>query len=148
MQAGNDRYDLERAEQQAKEKARAHIRFEQISNKRKADETEDLAADADDTPSSTSDSESTDHSSLAAAKLPPESTKASVVPGLEHDPGVDGGSTAGRWHKRAGKSAKPKGKADKEGKAGKRKRKKRKRVEGTEEPKGEDASPGKSRLSI
>lgn len=31
LQSGNDRYDLERAEQQAKERARAHIKFEESS---------------------------------------------------------------------------------------------------------------------
>ena len=142
MQAGNDRYDLERAKQQAKEKARAHIRFEQISNKRKADETEGLAADVDETPSSTSDSESTDDSIVAAANSLPESTKEHVVPGLEHDSGVDGGSMAGHGCKHAGKSVKVNGKVDKKGKAENKKRKRRRIVAGVEEPKGEDVSPG------
>jgi exosome complex protein LRP1 len=39
-QAGNDKYDLERAEQQAKERAKAHIKFQELSKKRKAPETE------------------------------------------------------------------------------------------------------------
>ncbi|KAL8794781.1 MAG: hypothetical protein Q9195_002735 [Heterodermia aff. obscurata] len=33
--AGNDKYDLERAQQQAGEKARAHVKFEQLAKKRK-----------------------------------------------------------------------------------------------------------------
>lgn len=35
IQAGNDRYNLERAQQQLEEKARAHIRFEHLLTKRK-----------------------------------------------------------------------------------------------------------------
>lgn len=35
LQAGNDKYDLKRAQQQAAEKARTHINFEQLPNKRK-----------------------------------------------------------------------------------------------------------------
>ena len=31
LQAGNEKYDLQRAEQQAKEKAAAHIKFQQLS---------------------------------------------------------------------------------------------------------------------
>ncbi|KAI9833283.1 MAG: hypothetical protein M1819_003677 [Sarea resinae] len=56
--AGNDKYDLERAEQQAKERARSHIRFEQTSTKRKADETEGLAREPEDSSSSSSSDES------------------------------------------------------------------------------------------
>ncbi|RDW63829.1 hypothetical protein BP5796_10331 [Coleophoma crateriformis] len=41
--SGNDKYDLERAEQQAKEKARAHIKFEELP---KAPRTEVNAEDA------------------------------------------------------------------------------------------------------
>ncbi|KAG7007729.1 exosome complex protein [Physcia stellaris] len=33
--AGNDKYDLKRAQQQAAERARAHVKIEQLSNKRK-----------------------------------------------------------------------------------------------------------------
>ncbi|KAI9716090.1 MAG: hypothetical protein M1812_005517 [Candelaria pacifica] len=40
--AGNTKYDLERAEQQAKIKAKQHIRFEPVSKKRKADNNETL----------------------------------------------------------------------------------------------------------
>lgn len=127
MQAGNNRYDLERAEQQAWEKARAHIRFEQISSKRKADETEGLAAGVDETPSSTSESESTDESSLTATQPPP---------GREHVPAVDGGLTTGHGHEHPDQSTKMKGKVAKIGKAEKNRRKKRKVVEGTEELKG------------
>ncbi|KAI9870675.1 MAG: hypothetical protein M1830_003935, partial [Pleopsidium flavum] len=61
--AGNEKYDLQRAEQQAKEKARSHIRFEQISNKRKADEDLGLAVDAEAFSSSSSASESENESS-------------------------------------------------------------------------------------
>ncbi|PMD46358.1 hypothetical protein L207DRAFT_507275 [Hyaloscypha variabilis F] len=57
--SGNDKYDLERAEQQAKERAKAHIRFEQSSNetapKRKAREVNDKGESSE---SSDSDSES------------------------------------------------------------------------------------------
>ena len=35
MQAGNDKFDIRRARQQLDEKARAHIKFEHLSNKRK-----------------------------------------------------------------------------------------------------------------
>jgi exosome complex protein LRP1 len=37
--AGNEIYDRKRAQQQADEKARAHIRFEETSNKRKLEDT-------------------------------------------------------------------------------------------------------------
>lgn len=37
--AGNDTYDRKRAQQQADERARAHIRFEETSNKRKSEDT-------------------------------------------------------------------------------------------------------------
>ncbi|KAI9645326.1 hypothetical protein NHQ30_006062 [Ciborinia camelliae] len=36
--SGNDKYDLQRAEQMAKERAKSHIRFEELSKKRKVDE--------------------------------------------------------------------------------------------------------------
>ncbi|ESZ89632.1 hypothetical protein SBOR_9981 [Sclerotinia borealis F-4128] len=36
--SGNDKYDLQRAEQIAKERAKSHIRFEELSKKRKVDE--------------------------------------------------------------------------------------------------------------
>lgn len=148
MQAGNDRYDLERAEQQAKEKARAHIRFEQIPSDRKADETAGLEADAVETPSSTFKSESSEDSSVLATEPPLESAKEHAVTGLEHAPGVHRGSMARHGHKRDGKPAELTGKVSKEGKAEKRKRKKRKIVEGVEEPKGEDVPLGEARVSI
>ncbi|KAH8759741.1 Sas10/Utp3/C1D family-domain-containing protein [Hyaloscypha finlandica] len=75
--SGNDKYDLERAEQQAKERAKAHIRFEQTSKetppKRKADEVEEADEDSD---SSDSDSESSSQSPEAE---PEESPPAPVV---------------------------------------------------------------------
>ncbi|KAH8802784.1 Sas10/Utp3/C1D family-domain-containing protein [Xylogone sp. PMI_703] len=37
--AGNDKIDLQRAEQQAKERARSHIKFQELSKKRKAEDT-------------------------------------------------------------------------------------------------------------
>ncbi len=58
MQAGNDKYDLAKAEQIAKEKAKAHIKFGEASKlveKRKAG---DLEATADEPDSSDSDSSS------------------------------------------------------------------------------------------
>ena len=136
MQAGNDRYDLERAEQQVREKARAHVRFEQISNKRKADETEGLALDVDETPSSPSESESTDGSSLAVTQPPLGSTMDHAVSGREHVLAVDRGATTGHGHEHPDQSTKLKGKVAKNGKAEKKKRKKRKVVKGTEELKG------------
>ena len=53
----------------AKEKARGHIRFEQASNKRKADETECLAPDLDEASSSNSESDSSGPSEAASATL-------------------------------------------------------------------------------
>jgi exosome complex protein LRP1 len=77
LQAGNDKYDLERAEQQAKERARAHIKFEQtskdIASKRKVDEVEGVDEDSD---SSESDSDSSSESSAAA---PEEALPASAI---------------------------------------------------------------------
>ncbi|KAI9769417.1 MAG: hypothetical protein M1840_004119 [Geoglossum simile] len=43
--AGNEKYDLERAEQQAKERAKAHIKFEQLSRKRKAADSESTSSE-------------------------------------------------------------------------------------------------------
>jgi exosome complex protein LRP1 len=77
FQSGNDKYDLERAEQQAKERAKAHIRFEQESKetppKRKADEVEEANEDSD---SSESDLDSSSDSSGAE---PEEAPPAPVV---------------------------------------------------------------------
>lgn len=77
LKAGNDKYDLERAEQQAKERARAHIKFEQtskdIASKRKVDEVEGGDEDSD---SSESDSDSSSESSAAA---PEEAPPASAI---------------------------------------------------------------------
>ncbi|PQE13448.1 exosome-associated family protein [Rutstroemia sp. NJR-2017a WRK4] len=36
--SGNDKYDLQRAEREAKERARSHIKFAELSKKRKVDE--------------------------------------------------------------------------------------------------------------
>ncbi len=75
LQAGNDKYDLERAEQQAKERARAHIKFERtprdIASKRKVHEVE--GGDED------SDSSESDSSSESSAAAPEE---ASPAPGI------------------------------------------------------------------
>lgn len=57
-QAGNDKYDLQRAEQMAKEKARAHIRFEQVSKKRKVDDRDEVPATSTKTSSSSTSSNS------------------------------------------------------------------------------------------
>ncbi|KZF20510.1 hypothetical protein L228DRAFT_250220 [Xylona heveae TC161] len=46
--SGNEKYDLDRAERLAKEKAKAHIKFEQLSNKRKADDAGGLVQEPDD----------------------------------------------------------------------------------------------------
>ena len=76
LQAGNDKYDLERAEQQAKERARAHIKFEQtlkdIASKRKVDEVEGVDED--------SDSSESDSSSESSAAAPEEAPPASAIP--------------------------------------------------------------------
>ncbi|KAE9370512.1 hypothetical protein N431DRAFT_378933 [Stipitochalara longipes BDJ] len=76
--SGNDKYDLERAEQQAKERAKAHIRFEQTSKetppKRKAEEVEDADEDSE---SSNSDSDS---DSQSAEAEPEEAAPVAVVP--------------------------------------------------------------------
>jgi exosome complex protein LRP1 len=78
FQAGNDKYDLERAEQQAKERAKAHIRFEQTSNdtqpKRKVDEVEEANENSG---SSESDSDSSSESSEAG---PEKAAPAAMIP--------------------------------------------------------------------
>jgi len=70
---GNERYDLERAERQAKERARAHIKFEELSTstvqKRKTDDEEEEKV-AENTSDSDSDSESSSESSAEAAAEP------------------------------------------------------------------------------
>jgi hypothetical protein len=71
-QTGNEKYDLERAERQAKERARAHIKFEEVSKptvqKRKADDDEEKVAE--DTSDSDSNSESSSESSVEATAEP------------------------------------------------------------------------------
>lgn len=58
--SGNDKYDLARAEQQAKERTKAHIKFLEVSGKRKAEEVakEDDAADTDSSDNSSESEES------------------------------------------------------------------------------------------
>ncbi|PSS12464.1 hypothetical protein M430DRAFT_72711, partial [Amorphotheca resinae ATCC 22711] len=56
--SGNDKYDLEKAERQAKERARAHIKFEQLSERMKQEEISKKRKADNNTVSSTSDSES------------------------------------------------------------------------------------------
>ncbi len=77
FQSGNDKYDLERAEQQAKERAKAHIRFEQTSKKtppkRKADEGDEGDEDS-------RSSEYTDSSSQSSEAEPEEAAPAHIVP--------------------------------------------------------------------
>lgn len=46
IEAGNEAYDRKRAQQQAGEKARAHIKFEEISHKRKRDDVEEPGLDS------------------------------------------------------------------------------------------------------
>jgi exosome complex protein LRP1 len=46
FQAGNEKHDLKRAEQDAKERAKAHIKFEQLSRKRKAAEGESASSES------------------------------------------------------------------------------------------------------
>jgi len=48
---GNDKFDLERAERQATERARAHIRFEELSRKQKSNTLSSDQASEDDTDS-------------------------------------------------------------------------------------------------
>ncbi|RFU28131.1 hypothetical protein B7463_g8196, partial [Scytalidium lignicola] len=57
--AGNDKVELQKAELQAKERARSHIRFQELSRKRKADE---IGAEAHASPTPASDSSSNSHS--------------------------------------------------------------------------------------
>lgn len=64
LQAGNDKYDLVRAEMIAKEKAKAHIRFNEVEKKRRAGELK-TSADED----SSSDSDSAPESSEAVATV-------------------------------------------------------------------------------
>ncbi len=80
LQAGNDKYDLERAERQAKERAIAHIKFEQASKdiapKRKVAEVEGVVEDSH---SSESSESSTDSSSESSAAAPEEALPAPAI---------------------------------------------------------------------
>ncbi|KAI9860008.1 MAG: hypothetical protein M1813_006355 [Trichoglossum hirsutum] len=61
--AGNEKYDLKRAEQQAKERAKAHIKFSQLSKKRKAVDDESASSESsesDESSGSTKDKSPTD----------------------------------------------------------------------------------------
>ncbi|PMD57505.1 uncharacterized protein K444DRAFT_665062 [Hyaloscypha bicolor E] len=93
--SGNDKYDLERAEQQAKERAKAHIRFEQKSKetppKRKADEVEEADEDSD---SSDSDSDSSSQSSEAEPEESPSAPAVSEKNKQKKD-NTDSGQTSG-----------------------------------------------------
>ncbi|KAB8290500.1 hypothetical protein EYC80_010930 [Monilinia laxa] len=72
--SGNDKYDLLKAEQMAKERARSHIKFEELSKKRKMDEE---AAESNKAKSKTSDV-SDSSSSLSDSSDAPESEFAPV----------------------------------------------------------------------
>ncbi|CAD6447801.1 5648379c-d8c7-4fbd-99d9-3e6a89088f9e [Sclerotinia trifoliorum] len=71
--SGNDKYDLQRAEQMAKERAKSHIRFEEISKKRKGDGETTAPNSAklktsDESDDSNSSSDSSDESAPVAHK--------------------------------------------------------------------------------
>lgn len=95
LQAGNDKYDLERAEQQAKERARAHIKFEQtskdIASKRKVDEVEGVDEDSD---SSESDSDSSSESSAAAPEEAPPASAIHIKTKKKKKPKTDNSDSA------------------------------------------------------
>ncbi|QSZ31089.1 hypothetical protein DSL72_000650 [Monilinia vaccinii-corymbosi] len=65
--SGNDKYDLQRAEQMAKERARSHIKFEELSKKRKMDEE---ASEPKEAKAKTSDV--SDNSNSPSDELEPE----------------------------------------------------------------------------
>ncbi|KAK6615022.1 exosome-associated family protein [Botrytis cinerea] len=64
---GNDKYDLQRAEQLAKERAKSHIRFEELSKKRKVGEE---ATDSNKAESKTSDESDGSGSSSGSSNEP------------------------------------------------------------------------------
>ncbi|KAM0128263.1 hypothetical protein ACHAO1_009078 [Botrytis cinerea] len=65
--SGNDKYDLQRAEQLAKERAKSHIRFEELSKKRKVGEE---ATDSNKAESKTSDESDGSGSSSGSSNEP------------------------------------------------------------------------------
>jgi len=70
--SGNSKYDLERAEKQAKERARSHIKFQDLSRQRTIPipaEEPKATIDAEDSRSGSSDSDSDSHSSAEEAKI-------------------------------------------------------------------------------
>ncbi|KAF2146266.1 uncharacterized protein K452DRAFT_283542, partial [Aplosporella prunicola CBS 121167] len=76
--AGNDKYDQDRALQQAKERAIASLKLEQLNKKRKADETEGLAPDTTaSAESSSSESESEEAQEEAQQPKKKKRTRAS-----------------------------------------------------------------------
>jgi exosome complex protein LRP1 len=80
LKAGNNKWDLEQLEQQAKERARAHIKFTERSEKMKQDEIstkrklENADGDSDSDPDSDSASES-GTSVREATTSPPKASK-------------------------------------------------------------------------
>ncbi|KAJ8058542.1 hypothetical protein OCU04_012723 [Sclerotinia nivalis] len=108
--SGNDKYDLQRAEQMAKERAKSHIRFEELSKKRKVDEetTEPNSAKSktsDESDDSNSSSDSSDEPALVAhkSKKPKTAKVAAPVESME-----DSSSIPNSKHKKSKRGAQEK----------------------------------------
>ncbi|PQE27803.1 exosome-associated family protein [Rutstroemia sp. NJR-2017a BVV2] len=122
--SGNDKYDLQRAEREAKERARSHIKFAELSKKRKVD-GEGTTPNVQKTESS----EHSDDSSSDSDSPAPES--ASAVPiskkrktgGVSQEVQTTSGDEAVEQPKSKSRSKKPK----QEGKEKKNQRSKKKK---------------------
>lgn len=83
--SGNDKYDLQRAEQMAKERAKSHIRFEELSKKRKGNEETTTSNSAksktsDESDDSDSSSDSSDEPDAIAHKSKKSKTAKVAAP--------------------------------------------------------------------
>ncbi|TAQ85493.1 hypothetical protein B7494_g6181 [Chlorociboria aeruginascens] len=109
--AGNDKHDLDRAEQQAKERATTHIKFQEISRhaaKRRAETEEAPQIQAEESGLDSSDSDSGSHSSEAEAPAEPPRKK------------LKAGKSKSPNNEVSGKSKKKKGPGGRGKKAGKK----------------------------
>ncbi|RKF56373.1 putative exosome-associated family protein [Erysiphe neolycopersici] len=76
--AGNEKFDLQRAEQQAKERARAHIRFNDLENKRQTEDSLSNEQQNSSIDKQSSESESVIESSNTEVPLQDESIEESI----------------------------------------------------------------------
>ncbi|KAF8853957.1 hypothetical protein BDZ45DRAFT_657289 [Acephala macrosclerotiorum] len=122
--AGNDKYDLERAEREAKERAKAHIRFNEVSkNALKGEAVKKPEEEAD---SDSSDSESSSESSAKEEEEPVPKPVAVLNPSKKSKKKDHSRSSSSSISSEKASESKPSPKADKKTRKTKREKKKAK----------------------